>query len=334
MSTKPRVTSYDVAAAAGVSRTTVSFVLNNAPNQSIPESTRQAVFGAAKLLGYTPSAAAKTLRAGTSHLVLCIAPDWQPSALMDAGLSILTEELRAAGFATVVAKSANNPRSLDILWQTISPAIIVAMFDVADDVRARIDRLRVPLVEAFFHSYGSRHDVDELQIETGRQQAEYVIDRGAQRVTYVAPPVDRDDIDIHTDRLRGVVETLERRGLAAAQVVAISGEGLPSPSDIALITAGHESERLAVCCYNDDIALGVITAARTAGLNVPGDLSVIGVDDLPMCQLVSPTITTVRFDVPGHMKQVAQRIKVALGIDDPSPSIPRSYSSVIRRESA
>lgn len=334
MKSEQRVTSYDVAAEAGVSRTTVSFVLNNAPNQSIPEPTRRAVLEAAKRLGYTPSAAARTLRAGVSHLVLCIAPDWQPSALMDAGLAILTKELREAGFATVVAKSANDPRSLDILWQTVSPAAVVAMFDVADDVRERIDALRLPLVEAFFHSYGSREDTDELQIETGRQQAEYVIGRGAQRIVYVAPPAAHEDAAIHADRLRGVVEVAAKHSLESPRLVGLKADGLPDAAELDAIVRHHATERLAVCCYNDDIALGVITASRRLGLEVPRDLGVIGVDDLPMCELVSPTITSVRFDVPSHMAFVAAKVKAALGIEgEPGPAL-RSFSEVVSRESA
>jgi len=71
-----RPTSADVAREAGLSRATVGYVLNEVPHQSIPEPTRQRVFAAAAKLGYTPSAAARSLRSGRSNLVLCLLPDW------------------------------------------------------------------------------------------------------------------------------------------------------------------------------------------------------------------------------------------------------------------
>ena len=70
------VTSADVARESGVSRTTVSYVLNGTPGTSISDATRQRVLEAAARLGYAPSAAARTLRSGRSDLVLCLLPDW------------------------------------------------------------------------------------------------------------------------------------------------------------------------------------------------------------------------------------------------------------------
>src|SRR6185312_9765886 len=71
-----RVTSADVARLAGVSRATVSYVLNETPGQTISISTRGRVLDAAARLGYAPSAAARTLRTGRSDVVLCLLPDW------------------------------------------------------------------------------------------------------------------------------------------------------------------------------------------------------------------------------------------------------------------
>lgn len=330
---KKRVTSYDVAAAAGVSRTTVSFVLNDTPNQSIPAATRTAVLHAAQTLGYAPSAAARMLRAGSSRLVLCLAPDWEPSALMDDGLARLTGNLRRVGYATVVAKSAEEEGSLDVLWQTISPAAVVAMFDLPADVRERIRALRVPLIEAFFHSFGSHRDEDELQVTTGRLQGSYVLDRGADRIVYVAQPPVRD-AEIHSDRLRGVTAATAARGAATPELIELSTSHSITDDEIRLIAAGHRDRHTAVCCYNDLVALQVIQAAHRIGLETPRDLAVIGVDDEPFSALVSPSITTVRFDIPAHMAVVSQRILCALNGSTPPSTDQTAFSAVIPRESA
>src|SRR3954454_5418345 len=100
-STRRRVTSADVARVAGVSRATVSYVLNDTPHQTISAGTRNRVLAAAARLGYAPSAAARTLRTGRSDLVLCLLPDWPigqevcsllgnlPTALARSGLSFV-----------------------------------------------------------------------------------------------------------------------------------------------------------------------------------------------------------------------------------------------------
>lgn len=333
MSVKGRVTSYDVAAAAGVSRTTVSFVLNDTPGQSISESTRTAVLHAAQTLGYAPSAAARTLRAGSSRLILCVAPDWEPSALMDDGLSRLTRNLRREGFATVVAKSAEEPGSLDVLWQTVSPAAVVAMFDLPDAVRERIRMLRVPLIEAFFHSFGAHSDEDALQVTTGRLQGSHVLDRGAQQLVYVTQPSARD-AEIHSDRLRGVVSAALARGVAAPELIELGAADDVTDREIHSIVDGHRDRRTAVCCYNDLVALLVIQAARRIGVEVPRDIAVIGVDDDPLSALVSPSITSVRFDIPAHMELVSERILAAIADTPPPPTPTGAFSRVVARESA
>src|SRR4051794_41190218 len=71
-----RITSADVAREAGVSRTTVSYVLNETPHQKIPDATRQRVLDAVARLEYAPSAAARALQSGRSDVVLCLLPDW------------------------------------------------------------------------------------------------------------------------------------------------------------------------------------------------------------------------------------------------------------------
>ena len=95
----PRLTSADVARESGVSRTTVSYVLNGKVGVAIPEATRQRVRDAAERLGYTPSAAARALRSGKSDLVLCVLPNWTIGPVIDTLLDHLTSELADRGLS-------------------------------------------------------------------------------------------------------------------------------------------------------------------------------------------------------------------------------------------
>src|SRR6478752_1201372 len=231
-----RVTSFDVAEAAGVSRTTVSFVLNGVSNQSIPEKTRAAVLDAAKKLGYTPSAAARALRAGSSRLVLVLGPKYHPSELMDAGMSELTQRLRRAGYATVIAMSVSDAESLDVLWQSVSPAAIVSMFDMPPRTRETIRAMNIPIIDALFHTAPSMPGQFELQVDVGRQQASYVLSHGATDIVFAHPALDEVDLEILDDRRRGVQDVTASSSLPFS-VCEVSADDAQLAQDLAELLA-------------------------------------------------------------------------------------------------
>jgi DNA-binding LacI/PurR family transcriptional regulator len=315
-----RVTSHDVAHAAGVSRATVSFILNNAPGQTIPQSTRDAVLKAARDLGYVPSAAASALRkGGASKLVLCLAPDWEPAAVMDEALNVLTRELRVRGYATLIAKSAEDPASLEPVWRTVSPAMVVAMFDLPASVRAQLKRMNVPLMELFFHSFGDRPAHDDVQVQAGRAQAAHLLARGASRIAYLLPEGLREP-EVPLDRLRGVKEVCRTAQADALEVVAVQGFGAEARAPIRELLNRHRGERLGICAYNDALALAALAQANEAGLAVPDQVLIIGVDNDPFTEVVSPPLTSVRFDPDAHMSRIASEIADRLGLDPGQPS--------------
>src|SRR4051794_57287 len=295
-----RVTSFDVAEAAGVSRTTVSFVLNDVSNQSIPEKTRTAVLDAAKRLGYTPSAAARALRAGSSRLVLVLGPKYRPSELMDAGMSELTHRLRQAGYATVIAMSVSDAESLDVLWQSVSPAAIVSMFDMPARTRETIRAMRIPVIDALFHTAPSMPGQFELQVDVGRQQASYVLSHGATDIVFAHPPRDDVDFEILDDRGRGVreVATSSSAGFSTLQV---AGDDAHLAAALRELCAASGERRVAICAYNDLTALEILQSARRIGLTAPDDFSIIGVDDLAADAYASPPLTSVRFEIVEHI---------------------------------
>ena len=132
----PRLTSADVARESGVSRTTVSYVLNGKEGVAIPEATRQRVRDAAARLGYTPSAAARTLRSGRSDLVLCVLPDWTIGPVIDTLLDHLTTELADRGLSVLVHHD-RGPRPLAELWRAVTPRAVLGLAPFApDDERA------------------------------------------------------------------------------------------------------------------------------------------------------------------------------------------------------
>src|SRR5205085_11627680 len=128
-----RATSADVARAAGVSRTTVSYVLNNTAHQKIPEDTRQRVLDAAARLAYAPSAAARALRTGRTDTVLCLLPDWPISPAIGALLQNLSTALANCGLLLVVHPRSRDARPISDVWKAITPAAVLAFEDLDRD---------------------------------------------------------------------------------------------------------------------------------------------------------------------------------------------------------
>src|SRR3954454_12725290 len=145
-----RVTSADVARLAGVSRATVSYVLNDTPRQTISASTRTRVLDAAASLGYAPSAGARTLRTGRSDVVLCLLPDWPIGPEVGAMLGNLSTELARAGLTFVVHPGNREERPISEIWKAITPAAVIAFADFSDDEMAAMRAAGVALVVALF----------------------------------------------------------------------------------------------------------------------------------------------------------------------------------------
>src|SRR5215470_4169569 len=125
-----KVTSKDVAAAAGVSQTTVSFVLNGRREHGISDETRELVRATAERLGYVPSAAARSLRSGRSDLVLCLVSEVVISEARDRFMLDLSVELAPAGYACVFLLHAASKPLADV-WRHVGPDVIVAFRKLA-----------------------------------------------------------------------------------------------------------------------------------------------------------------------------------------------------------
>src|SRR5689334_1883909 len=135
-STGRRVTSADVAREAGVSRATVSYVLNDVPHQKIAPATRQRILDAAARLGYAPSAAARALRSGRSDIVLCLLPDWPIGPTVGDLLQKLSSSLAAEGLTLLAHPRARDDRPVAELWKAVTPAAVIAFEPFEDHEQA------------------------------------------------------------------------------------------------------------------------------------------------------------------------------------------------------
>jgi DNA-binding LacI/PurR family transcriptional regulator len=328
-----RITSADVAREAGLSRATVSYVLNNTPHQKIPEKTRQRVLDAAIRLGYAPSAAARALRGGRSDLVLCLLPDWPIGPETGAALENLSTFLAEHGITFLVHPRGSGTRPISEIWKAITPAAVLAYQDFSDQEQAAMRAAGVELAVVLFGRSGRRRrELDVPQQRIGRLQVEHLAAAGHRRLGYAYPDDPRLRI-FAQPRLDGVRAACADLGLdqPATHTVALQ----PDAAATAVRSWRKAKPRVtAVCAYNDEVALAVLAGARQHSLAVPKDLAVIGVDDIPAARLAAPPLTTITTDQTAIARHLAQLI-VSLINGDPKPQRPRpDVVHVIQRASA
>ncbi|WP_208012619.1 LacI family DNA-binding transcriptional regulator [Cellulomonas shaoxiangyii] len=316
------MTSKDVAQHAGVSQSTVSYVLNDTPNQSISPATRDRVRAAAATLGYTPSAAARALRRGSSEAVLVVLPDAPIGAAIAAMIEGVSAVLEPHGHP-VVHRRQRDTVGLRALWHELAPAAIANLAAFPASEEAAIEAAGIPVVGVALGGEPGRA-MRVPQTAIGRLQAEHLVQRGHTHLGFAAS-TDPHLAEIARGRLAGVEEVCAERGLPAPVVVDV-----PLYADAAARAVQRLRDRAgpvtAVCACNDDVALAVLAGLRTAGLAAPGDLAVVGVDNLTAGRLAAPPLTTVdiRPDDIGTTlgKHVLRRLKPELELPVPDDEPP------------
>lgn len=263
--------------------------MNDTPGQSISASTRDRVRQAALELGYTPSAAARTLRRGASESVLMVLPDAPLGEAIALAIEGVAQVLEPHGYS-VVYRRQREGQSLTKLWHELMPAAITSLVGAPLDERQAIEASGIPLVEVSLgDELDDAHPVAIPQVAVGRLQAEHLILRGHRRLGYAAPvdPL----VDRYLDpRLQGVREACSTANLLEPLVVPVE---LDVASGASAVARWREAEVTAVASYNDETAFAVLAGLHEHGLRSPADLAVIGVDNIPLGRLAQPPLTTI-----------------------------------------
>ncbi|WP_199421522.1 LacI family DNA-binding transcriptional regulator [Actinotalea solisilvae] len=321
----PGVTSVDVARASGVSRTTVSYVLNGTPGVTISEATRQRVLEAAQRLGYAPSAAARALRRGRTDLVLCVLPNWPIGPVLDLMLDHLATALAERGLSVLV-HHGRGPRPLSELWRAVTPRAVVGFAAFAPDEERAMRQAGIQVVSTMVEPDNPRAFAAD-QANIGRLQVDHLVERG-HRVVGHAAPVDPRLVDFAGPRVEGVRAACAAAGLAAPVVADVE---LTVASATEAVRRWQAAGVTAVAAYNDEVALAVLAGVRAAGLTCPDDIAVIGVDDLPLAALANPALTTVGQPVGVQADYLAAAVLATLdGAAEPPPHPSEGLRVVVR----
>ncbi|MFE9255378.1 LacI family DNA-binding transcriptional regulator [Streptomyces sp. NPDC006879] len=302
-------TSADVARLAGVSRATVSYVLNNAAAVRISEPTRRKVREAAEELGYVPHAAARSLRAGHTKIVLLPTSNIPVGPLYSRFLSELQGALRHLDY-TVVQYGSIGLRGDQAAraWAELRPVAVISFGEITLSARnvATLKRAGARAVITVGPSpVPGAHALVMNQQEVGACAGKHLAARGCRRIGVVMPGEAGLEL-FSVPRLDGVRRTAGPLG----------AEVLPLPLDYTEESAAALAARWpdlrvdGVFAYNDEYAMLLMSALKDAGVEVPGHSAVVGADDLVVGRLLRPRLSTVQIGLPSgdHLAAMVDRV--------------------------
>lgn len=296
-----RPTLAEIARRAGVSTATVSYVMNDKPGGRIPESTAKTVRKIADDLGYQPNVAAQALRTGKSRVVLFIIPHLPINFTIGEMMTEIGSQLDAHGYVAAMLTTGERRLDLAATVHATAPAAAISLVDLTAEERALLDSRGITLMQTAFANFevqGGWHA--SLQQALMHCQIDHLIERGHTKLGW-AQPKDPRLIGLANQRMAWAKERAKQHGLPAVNVRAFALRGVEA--DKAL--AGWRAKGVtAVACYNDLWAMSTIEAARRAGLDVPGQMAVIGVDNIPLTEIIEPTLTSVSV----HMRRNVQAL--------------------------
>ncbi|PRY13947.1 LacI family DNA-binding transcriptional regulator [Kineococcus rhizosphaerae] len=298
-------TSADVARHAGLSRATVSQVLNGHAHRFAPE-TAQRVLRAAEELGYEPSVAGRMLRRGSSDFVIALIPHTTFGTNLQDIFDTVTDVLAQRGLTLVLRLSAASSTTLDRLLAGMQPRAVLSLQPFSEAERRILDERGVP-------GFDTTTDGD-LNADIGRLQAQHLVARGYRRLAFAHLRDSRQD-PYGASREEAVAQVCAAAGLPAPTVL-----GLGINLDDATQALDALAPGYGVACYNDDVAITLLTAAGQRGWNVPTDLGLIGMDNIPLSGVTAPRLTTIEYELSAVAQNVLAIALQALGQDDaPTP---------------
>jgi DNA-binding LacI/PurR family transcriptional regulator len=301
----------DIARAAQVSHSTVSRALRNSP--LVNADTRELIRKIAEEQGYTVSAVARSLVTRRTNTIGVVVTSIA-NPFVGEVVGGIEEFALAHGYSVFLATSHADPtremRAVRSFHEHRVDGILVNSSRVGALYLPLLSEMRVPIVLINNQHPGEFiYSVTIDNLNAGREATRHLVDLGHQRIGYVG---NQFGIQADTERFAGYRQVLEEAGLGFEPELVAHGDGGPEGGLRAMRRLLQLPEPpTAVFCYNDMEALGALRAARERDLKVPGDLSVVGLDDLYLSSYSDPPLTTVR--QPKHeMGRLAAQILVDL----------------------
>ncbi|QXT40318.1 LacI family DNA-binding transcriptional regulator [Gymnodinialimonas ceratoperidinii] len=329
MSRRPTI--LDVAARAGVSKSTVSLVLQN--SAQVKAETREAVRAAMAEIGYVYNRAAAQMRSQTAGLVGLVINDLRNPFFTEFA-TVLQMTLAAKGYATVIANSDEDPDLQakligSMIEHGVSALVVSPAYDDAGDAFDQIARAGIPAMQVLRKTdpRTGLFPFASFDYAAGSALAtRHLLDQGAKRIAFVGGMEGRA---ITEERKSGYLAELKRAGIApfthhgrssrAFGVEAVNN--LPDDVDAAV-------------CFNDLVALGMLSGFARAGVELGRDFRLVGFDDIEDCAQVWPLVSSIGCDIESFAQDVADGLLAWMQTGETPPPEHRAPVELIARTSS
>lgn len=301
-----RPTILDVAAKAGVSKSTVSLVLQNSPQVKVE--TRDIVRSAMADIGYVYNRAAAQMRSQSAGLVGLVINDLRNPFFTEFA-TVLQMTLAAKGFATVIANSdedADLQAKLvgSMIEHGVSAMVVSPAYGDGGAAFDQIARAGLPAIQVLRKTDARTglFPFASFDYADGSARAtKHLIDQGAQNIAFVGGI---DGVAITEERKSGYLAEMQRAGLATLVIHGRSSRAFGVEATQSLLQEGAD----AAICFNDLVALGLHAGFARDGRSLGQEFRIVGFDDIEDCALVWPQLSSVACDIDGFARVTADRL--------------------------
>ncbi|HEX8218423.1 MAG TPA: LacI family DNA-binding transcriptional regulator [Chloroflexia bacterium] len=326
----------EIAKHAGVSRSTVSRVMNDHPN--VDQETRARVRSVAESLNYQPNVAARSLAAGRTHILGLVIPMGVSALFSDPYFPLLIQGIASACNANEhsvmlwLAEPEYERRTIrQVLQGGLIDGVILASALMDDPMLEALRKRGLPFILVGRHPTDNEVSyVDVDNVNSAREMVAYLLRLGHKRVATIAGP---NNMIAGADRLQGYLLALRNRGIAANPALIVEADFTEEGGYIAMQRlVPHAPD--AVFVASDAMAVGALRALREAGLRVPEDIALAGFDDIPFAARADPPLTTVRQPIQRMGTLAAETLIDLISHPQPQPRRIVLPTELLIRESS
>ena len=327
---KKKVTIQDIAEKANVSKSTVSRVLNK--SKLVKEHKRLAVLAAMKQLDFQPNQMARSLAGGRSMTIGVLTQDIG-SPFYDAVARGVNDGLKETQYSPIFVDGQWNAEAegsaIDTLLDRRVDGIILIGGNISSEELSEVQKQKPLVVVArdvegwdsnciFIDNYAAAYDATQFLIKSGHQQ-----------IAFISGIPNQQDSQRRED---GFQQALKDNNIALNEKLRVDGDFRPESGVSAVETLLQRGEKFsAIFCSNDEMAFGARLALFRNNIKVPGNVSIIGFDDQPMSEFMTPPLTTVR--QPAYDMGVVAADALEKLLEGDEFVVPKLKTELIVRES-
>ncbi|MFK7791295.1 MAG: LacI family DNA-binding transcriptional regulator [Devosiaceae bacterium] len=329
-----RPTILDVASHAGVSKSTVSLVLQNSP--LVKPSTRDLVEQSMVQINYVYNRSAAGLRGAATGLIGLVINDLRNPFFTEFAASAQMEFARR-GYATVIANTDEDPKIQSqvvgsMIEHGVSALVISPAYGDGDDLLAHVERAGIPTLQVLRQIDTQDRTLPFASLDYAGGSAlaaQHLVDQGAKRIAFLGGLPDRP---ITVERMEGYALVLAENAMQPLHIPGRPSRAL-GRSIARSISHSHPDVDAAVC-FSDLVAIGALSGFAESGVKVGEEFLLVGFDDIEECSLVYPQLSSVRCDLATFAERAATAILEWVDRGTRPPTIDRLSVQMVPRQSS